>query len=344
MMAVQKPSRSKRTAPQKRDNILLALYALFFLCVVAYAFYNNALIGLVAVLSIIAILIIEAKTSVASEGFAGSVKEVLLALLAALAIWVVLVLVLGTRSPINAVASCSMLPTLQRGDLVVLHGISNFSAFARENNIPVVNMSANQFSLLQSNIKNEFVSFYAYSPSNKSDIATLLNKGSVGYNISLYNNNCITNLTYLNETDKIYECFVPSQNGSIIKYNYGLINVTYSGASFLEVATSSISILNTTIAPNYTRPIVVYQTTAQDTFTGDIIHRAYAMISSGGNYYFLTKGDNNQALDIQFGNYPSANSAVLGYVVLDVPIVGYVKLLLSGQLAPVAGCDITTQI
>ncbi len=334
----------EKANPPKRGNSLTVLYVIFFLCVVVYAFYNNAFIGLAALLSIIAIIIMETKASVESEGILGSVKEVIVALVGALAIWVALILVLGTQSPINAVASCSMLPTLQRGDLIVLHGISNFSLFASENRIPTVNLTASQFAQLESNINGEFVSFYAYSKSNKSDITDLLSRGEVGYGIGLYNNNCISSFTYLGEVGKIYECYVPNQNSSIIKYRYGLENVTYGGTSLLEVSTNSISILNTTIMPNYTRPIVVYKTTAQDTFSGDIIHRTYAIIDSSGNYYFLTKGDNNQALDIQFGNYPSQSSNILGYVVLDVPVVGYVKLLLSGQLAPVVGCNMSTQI
>ena len=343
-MALKARHAKEKSSLQKRSDFIVALYILFFLCVVAYAFYNNSFIGLAALLSIIAIIIMETKASVESEGVFGSVKEILVALIGALAIWVALILFLGTQSPINAVASCSMLPTLQRGDLVVLHGISNFSLFASENRIPTVNLTPSQFAQLEGNINGEFVSFYAYSRSNKSDITDLLSNGETGYGIGLYNNNCISSFTYLGEMNKVYECYVPNQNSSIIKYHFGIENVTYAGANLLEVSTSSISILNTTITPNYTRPIVVYKTSSQDTFSGDIIHRVYAIISSRGNYYFLTKGDNNQALDIQFGNYPSQSSSILGYVVMDVPVVGYVKLLLSGQLAPVAGCNMSTKI
>jgi hypothetical protein len=72
-----------------------------------------------------------------------------------------------------------------------------------------------------------------------------------------------------------------------------------------------------------------------------VIHRLYAILNVSGQYYFLTKGDNNQALDIEFENYPASKSDVLGYVIADVPVVGYVKLLLSGQVATPAGCNQT---
>jgi hypothetical protein len=42
---------------------------------------------------------------------------------------------------------------------------------------------------------------------------------------------------------------------------------------------------------------------------------------------------------MEFANYPANQSDVLGYVIADIPVVGYVKLLLSGQLSTPAGCD-----
>ncbi len=328
----------------KRDNFLIALYVIFFACIVLYAVYNNLFIGIAAVVTIIAILVIEARASIASEGVAGSIKEILIALVAALLIWTALVFILGTSSPIDAVASCSMLPTLQRGDLVVLHGISNYSEFTSTNHIPVVSMTQSQFSNFESSINNEFVAFYAYPLNNKSNIATFVEKNETGYEVALYNTACISRFTYMNESYNIYKCQIASQQGDPIQYGYSLVNVTYSGTRVLEIATSSISILNQTITPNYSRPIIVYKTTSQDSFSGDIIHRVYASIDVNGTYYMLTKGDNNQALDIEFANYPPAGQGVVGYVVLDVPVVGYVKLLLSGQLASVPGCNIVTQL
>jgi len=76
-------------------------------------------------------------------------------------------------------------------------------------------------------------------------------------------------------------------------------------------------------------------------FSGSIIHRIYAILNVSGSYYFLTKGDNNQALDIEFGNYPANETSVVGYVIAEIPVLGYVKLILSGQLSVPQGCNQT---
>jgi hypothetical protein len=95
------------------------------------------------------------------------------------------------------------------------------------------------------------------------------------------------------------------------------------------------------VPENYSNPVVVYKTIQNDSFGGSIIHRLVAAIDVNGTYYFLTKGDNNPALDIEFGNYPAAQSDIVGYKIADVPVLGYVKLLISGQLVTPAGCNQT---
>lgn len=50
----------------------------------------------------------------------GSAAELLIALGLALAVWFGLQLALGTSSPLDVVTSCSMLPALERGDLIVV--------------------------------------------------------------------------------------------------------------------------------------------------------------------------------------------------------------------------------
>ncbi|MEM0469055.1 MAG: hypothetical protein QXT27_07665 [Pyrobaculum sp.] len=125
------------------------------------------------------------------------------------------------------------------------------------------------------------------------------------------------------------------------KYYYSIGNITIGGRLMNVVYTSSISILNKTIYANYSMPIIVYRTTGQDSFSGDIIHRVFAAIRVGNAYYFLTKGDNNQALDIEFANYPPSNGSIIGRVIADVPVIGYLKLIISGQFAAPQGCNQT---
>lgn len=326
----------------KKPEPLLSwlLYLLLALLIGVYALFGNVVIGAVAFLLIIIIVAFEVKTSLDTEGVRKSVIDIGMAVGAAIIFWVLLILVLHTSAPIDAVSSCSMLPVLHRGDLVVLHGIDNVSAFASANKVPVINVSRQAFDSMQSNISDEFLAFFAYFNDNKSQISYVITNNSP-YGIGLYNTQCLSQAQYLGQQGSLYKCMVPeqAQQSNLVQYSYGTGKLLYQKYTFKAIYTSQITIGNLTIAENYSNPIIVYQTNSKDSFSGDIIHRLYAVLNVSGQYYFLTKGDNNQALDIEFGNYPSNQSSVLGYVVADIPVVGYVKLLLSGQIATPAGCD-----
>ncbi|MDE1761919.1 MAG: S26 family signal peptidase [Candidatus Micrarchaeota archaeon] len=327
---------------QKKQMPMWPLYLLLVILIIAYAVYNNPIIGIIAFLVIVAIIVViakEVKEEVQEKGSREGIKSLAMAIGAAVLIWVIAIVALQTTAPINAVASCSMLPSLQRGDLVILHGISNLSAFARTHNVPIVNVSPSAFSAMESGMNNEFLAYYAY-PSNSRGNLTSYVPSSYPYTISLYNTQCVDRIAYLKQGYNLASCYVgqnPSQN--LIKYNYSIQNTTVNGVQFKLIVTSAISINGTRISENYSNPIVVYSTTSSDTFGGDIIHRLVAVINAGGSYYTLTKGDNNPALDIQFGNYPSQHGDVLGYVIARVPVIGYAKLLLSGQFSQPAGCN-----
>ncbi|MBI5228552.1 hypothetical protein HY991_00465 [Candidatus Micrarchaeota archaeon] len=56
------------------------------------------------------------------EGIRDSILELVYALDVALAGWFVIIAALGTTTPIDVVTSCSMLPVLERGDMIVLKG------------------------------------------------------------------------------------------------------------------------------------------------------------------------------------------------------------------------------
>ncbi|MEM0201665.1 MAG: hypothetical protein QXR73_00610 [Candidatus Micrarchaeaceae archaeon] len=332
-----------QSAGGRKSRLMPILYAILIILIAVYVFTENPAIGLLVFVFIIAILAAETRESISKEGTKKTALEIMLALGTVLVIWILLILYLGTTAPIDAVASCSMLPILHRGDLVVLHGISNFTEFVKSEHIPVVNVSGAEFSAFESGIENEFISYYAYSKSNKSEISYLLPVGAnpASYSVGLYNNKCLSYYSYLGQTYNYYKCYVPSQSGNMIKYYYSIGNITIGGKMMNIIYTSSISILNETIYANYSMPIVVYRTTGQDSFSGDIIHRVFAAIRVGNTYYFLTKGDNNQALDIEFANYPPSEGSIVGRVVADVPAIGYLKLIISGQFAAPQGCNQT---
>ncbi len=326
---------------RKESNLSWLLYLLLIALILIYALYGNVVVGGVAVILIVIILVFEIRTSISTEGTKKSLIDIGVAVGAAIALWIVLSVVLQTPAPVDAVSSCSMLPVLHRGDLVVLHGLGNVSAFVAQNHVPVINVSRHAFDLMQGNMSNEFLAYFAYV-TNASRIAFAI-ANNTAYNVSLYNTQCASQYSYLGEPYKIAECMVSEQQQAqnLIRYSYALGSVNIGGQVYKAVYTSQISVGNVTLSENYSNPIIVYSASSRDTFSGDIIHRLYAVLNVSGEYYFLTKGDNNQALDIEFGNYPVNSSSAIGYVIADIPIIGYVKLLLSGQIATPAGCNQT---
>ncbi len=330
---------------------LWVLYALLALTILAYAAYNNALIGMVAVALIVVTLAVEFRTSVKEEGAKKSIYEVGIALVAVLVAWVIVSFVLETSSPLNVVASCSMLPNLHRGDLVVLHGITNMQEFLSSHHVPVVNMTGSGLSSFY-NISREWLVYLPYYSNNPSSLAAfntnpftpfVVRNGS--YEVGLYDFRCIAYYSYRGVYSYFSRCEVnqTSQEGAPIKYFYSVEKLYAANGTVSNViVTESIKIANVTINENYSNPIIVYATAPNDSYPkSDIIHRLVAAVRDGNNYYLLTKGDNNPYFDLQVANYPVNQSSVIGYVIGSVPVLGYVKILLSGQISSVAGCNET---
>ncbi|MEM3211935.1 MAG: S26 family signal peptidase [Candidatus Micrarchaeaceae archaeon] len=320
-----------------------ALYILLAVSLIAYALTRIALLSIAFIVVFVLLVVEETRRDIHSEGAKKAAKEVAEAIGIVIAIWLIAIVVLGTLSPVDVVPSCSMLPVLKIGDLVILKHISNMTMFLAQHKIPIVNVSTSSYNAMLNNINNEFLAYYAFLNGDKSDITYLLKPGE-NYSIGLYNTRCLSVYSYLNESQDFYKCLLSnsSQNGNLIKYSYGIGNATVNGTQFSIVYTKSITIGNETIIENYSNPIIVYRTIPSDTFSGDIVHRIFAAIHSGNNYYILTKGDNNQALDIEFGNYPPVTNQVVGYVLAHIPYLGYVTLAFKGGIST-AGCSQTIQ-
>ena len=323
---------------RKRSLIWLA-YAWLAIFIIAYALSGKFVIGLLSLVLIIFILILEVKDSIRSEGIGKSAVDIVTAVGAAVLVWILLIFLLHTTAPVDAVSSCSMLPALHRGDMVVLMGIDNFSNFISTHHLPVLNVSSASFQSMERNMSSEFLTFYAYPGSNLSTISDIVS--SLPPKVSLYNTKCLSTYAYSGNPGGYAKCAVPSQNSNLIRYSYSIGKVSLSGTQYNILYTSSVSVGKATVTENYSNPVIVYQTSSKDAFSGSIIHRIFAVLNVSGQYYFLTKGDNNQALDIEFGNYPVNESGTLGYVIADIPLLGYVKLILSGEIAVPQGCNQT---
>ncbi len=182
-------------------------------------------------------------------------------------------LILNTPSPLVIVVSGSMLPTLSRGDVVILQGVDGLHVSAPEVVLDGVDVGHTSLSKL----------------------ATYTPDGQGGWNITF------------------------NQTGETI-------NVPKKGES----------------------DIVVYNSAFKNL---EIIHRAVVKIRSNGEYFVLTKGDNNPSLDQDCGSvdeilvpgtftpqivttkscpspYPVSLSSVRGKALVWLPWVGYVKLIL----------------
>ncbi|MFH0970187.1 MAG: hypothetical protein V1776_01875 [Candidatus Diapherotrites archaeon] len=181
--------------------------------------------------------------------------------------------VLQTASPLVIVVSGSMLPTLARGDVVLLQGIDGISLDAPEVVLDGIDVSH----------------------SSLQDLAD--------------------------------------------------IQLLPSGEWRIEFKGTNQTIL---VPPRGTSNIVVYASSYKNI---EIIHRAVVKIMSDGQYYLLTKGDNNPSLDQDCGDvstkyfpeesaihtitqkscpspYPVPLSDVKGKALFWIPFIGYVKLVI----------------
>lgn len=346
----QKISEAQESKASKQDKkakpaskIIYLMYAALVACIVAYVLTSISVIGILAFVLIAVILVTEFRMSLKSEGGRKTVIDIMIAVVAAVLIfWVLPATVLHTSSPIDVVASCSMLPVLHRGDIVVLHGISDMSSFLEEHNIPVVSVSQASFSNMVNNMQSEFIEPFAYTSSgNTATISSVIQKNSQ-YTLGLYNLECIAEEEQ-SEPSSLNSCLVSqsTEASDLIKYNYAIADLQTSSGNASIVYVPSIVIGNTTVLENYSNPIIVYKTTSKDYFTGDIIHRLFAAIKVNNTYYLLTKGDNNPILDIESLNYPVNSSNVIGYVVGSVPYAGYPSLIIKGEVGSVPGCNQT---
>lgn len=334
---MQQKHSTKRTKQKKPKTInTLPIYVFLLICLILYIYFEankilSIVFGAFLFFAIIILLVIETINGIREEGYLKNIIEVAIAIIVVVIFWFSLKALLHTNYPLDVVPSCSMLPSLKRGDLVVLQGIRNISRIKA----PMVSVTSNEYQNMISNISKEALSCVAYNISNgRVQISQFLKPG---YSIGLYSSSAFGG------------GIVPqdAQDNNLIKYTCGTANLLLQNGSIQEEAyTTSITISGTVVTGDKNNSIVVYQTIPQDIFykQGDsyIVHRVYAIINVSGSYYILTKGDNNPGLDIQFNNYPANLSLVQGKVIVSIPYLGYLKLILSSNFNQPYGCNFVT--
>jgi signal peptidase I len=306
--------------------LLVALFALY-LYFQAVPFLA-LLFGLLLMVVFVLLIVFEIVGSVKEEGFLRSVLEMAFAIAIVLLLWYGAKALLRTAYPLDVVPSCSMQPSLNRGDMILLQGVTN----VKDLNAPVVGVSEPAFARMSNNQSDEFLECVAYKSSDgRLYTSQMLGQG---YSVGLY--------------DPLTGGIIPqaAQSGNLVQYTCGTTRVSFSnGTTGTEAYTAAVTIAGTTIIGDKNNSVVVYQTSPLDLFykLGDdyVVHRLYAIINASGNYYLLTKGDNNPGLDMQFENYPIGISDLQGKVIASVPYLGYIKLIFVKSFTEPAGCNVT---
>ncbi|MEM4389652.1 MAG: hypothetical protein QXG98_03235 [Candidatus Micrarchaeia archaeon] len=245
--------------------------------------------------------VVNAELKEGATGWGKEVRESVVAVLIAVAVWFGLGALLGTSSPLDAVVSCSMLPALERGDIVLLQGA--------EARAPVVEVPQKEW--------EELVASRAFA------MVCGLCVDAMGERPCLLDQATRTEV----------------QNGPFVCG--WCERRKFSGESHSIPCAKGIVLANRTIPLSVTNDIVVYEPLPADTFarSGSIIHRVQAAAVVNGQKYYFTKGDNNPQFDTQVGNQPVSAERIKGRVVARAPYLGYFKLLLSGMLGAPHGCD-----
>jgi hypothetical protein len=311
---------------------LYLLLAAFFILYIHYQGNGSLslLFGAAILISLGSLVVLEVFNSLAEQGTKKGIMELFTTVIIIAFIWVVLTSLLGTSHPLDVVPSCSMLPVLSRGDMIIIKGVAN----ASDIHAPMVDMSKSAMAAILQNPSLESLECVAYKVTGSG--ISVNQFIAPGYSIGLYRPGIDGGSIISNG----------SQASNPIRYLCGEQSVRLQNGTIAEEAyIRSITIGNTTITGDQNNSIIVYHTLPQDLFyrEGDsyIVHRVYAIINVTGSYYFLTKGDNNPGLDMQFLNVPPNMSQVQGQVVATIPYIGYLKLAFSNQLTQPAGCNTT---
>ncbi|MGC8495687.1 MAG: hypothetical protein ACP5MX_00550 [Candidatus Micrarchaeia archaeon] len=325
-----KRNMQKKSKELKIWPLYVILIALFITYVFSQRYQAFAIItGTGTFFVLLIIIVLEFMNGVKEEGYAKNIVEIVGAVILVLIGWLAIGFVLHTPTPINVVPSCSMLPYLHRGDMIAIRGITNINQLKA----PIVNMSSSQFNSMYSDASEEFLSCVAYNRTPNGIMVSQYFKP--GWSIGLYSGRLNTIISQ-------------SEQVGPVRYTCGLRDIEFQNGTIMQEAyTTSISIDNHTIKGDMNNSVVVYKTIPQDSFYqyGDayVVHRVYAIINASGNYYALTKGDNNPGLDMQYGNYPISMNDIEGEVIASVPYLGYLKLILSNSFSRPAGCNFVTE-
>ncbi len=311
--------------PLVQKNIM---YIIGLVLIVVYILIKNSIIGIFAALSILSGVLLEFIVGITKHGLKQEVRENLIALAIAIGVFAFFSFVLDSSSPFNVVVSCSMLPHLNRGDFLVLKGQEIYNA-------PELEVDKQDLLAL-------------YSPDTK--LFNKQNQSLLSYKGSIFIK-CldVTAKQICQEFNQSPSDFYEARGNFRFVYTKCEKKYISKKGSFTTICLDHIEYKNKSIYENLSNDIISYRPKPTDLYAsvGDIMHRVFVRLKTkDGEIAYLTKGDNNQMLDISGfmplmakTNTPISPEQIKGKVIFTVPYVGYVKLLVFGFVSEPKGCN-----
>lgn len=294
-----------------QSKAIYAVLAVFFLL---FLFTKSSVFAVLCAFVIVLMLVGESVLGVSEHGFRKEFSELFIAIATALLIWFGLGFVLSTSAPLNAIVSCSMLPDLERGDLVVLQGSEprGIDVYLDDFDFDRTSAYVEGVGEIQTNVS--LMTYCTYFPSSAPCEALRKNPEKV------------------------------SEIHGQLEFRYGWCAISRGGVRSEIACVKSIKVGGTEYTVQPVGDTIVYGTLPTDGFSGgqgykEIIHRVFLKVHSNGRTYYITKGDNNDRFDIQYENAPATPDRVVGKVIFRAPYLGYFKLFLFGFFADPPGCD-----
>ncbi len=296
----------------------------FFL--VLYILTKNSIFGILFAVSLIVTVALEIWGGTKTHGWKHELKDTAITLGGIIVLWFVLTILLNSSVPINAVVSCSMLPNIERGDLILVQGADPIGYEVELTEKELSSLQAPE-SIISAGTAGTFVvngSIYSYCAQHRENICNL----------------------FVSNPELFTEKRGP------FTFNYGTCTRHNGNVELITPCVVSVDYAGETYYANMSHDTIVYGPPSGDlySYTGDIIHRLFFKIRSSGRTYYLTKGDNNPTFDIQsfdysvlLGNRAPSEEDYKGKILLRIPYLGYPKLFISGFVSETINCGTTLE-
>ncbi len=302
--------------------VIGATFALFLIATVLGIPILPILLGIVIAIEIFAFVGLEVKSGVKAHGWKNELIDTVIALAVAVFLWYGAGFLLNTETPVSGVVSCSMLPNLQRGDFVFVQGAEVNAYDIEMTSSQVESLNGAAHITYGNKSKTIPVSIFPYCTAHRSEEMCqefVMNPASI------------------------------VEKKGAFTYRYERCPLTYkNGTEVYQPCVKSVEFEGTEYLTNHSNDVIIYQPPSYDLYSviGDIVHRTFFRIDVDGEYYYVTRGDNNPYLDIQAYDYrfdminrPVPEEYLRGKVIGRLPLLGYFKLFIHGFFTADPQCD-----